>query len=50
MRLADGGLVKGGRRAPDVAEPTVQKAKGFDLPYHRGTTVGEEMMLTTPLK
>lgn len=50
MRLADGRLVKGGRRGPDVIEPTVQKAKGFDLPYHRGTTVGKERMLTAPLK
>ncbi len=50
VRLADGRLVKGGRRGPDVTETTVQKAKGFDLPYHRGTTVGEERMLTGPLK
>lgn len=50
MKLADGRLVKGGRRGPDVIKPTVQKAKGFDLPYHRGTTVGKERMLTAPLK
>lgn len=49
-RLADGRLVKDGRRGPDVAEPTLQKAKAFDLPHHRGTTVGEERILTGPLK
>lgn len=38
VKLADGRLVKGGQHGPDVAEPTVQKAKGFDLPHHRGTT------------
>lgn len=38
VKLADGRLVKGGQRGPDVAEPTVQKAKGFDVPHHRGTT------------
>lgn len=32
VKLADGRLVKGRQRGPDVVEPTVQKAKGFDLP------------------
>lgn len=49
VRLADGRLAKGGRHGPDV-EPTVQKAKGFDLPYHRGTAVEKERMLTGPPK
>lgn len=47
---ADGGLVKNGRRGPDVVEPTVQRAMGFDLPYHRATTVGKQGMLTGPLQ
>lgn len=50
VRLADGSLVKDGRHGPDVVEPTVQKAKGFDLPYHRGTAVEKERMRTGPLK
>ena len=38
VKLADGRLVEGSLHNPDVAEPTMQKAKGFDLPHHRGAT------------
>lgn len=38
MKLADGSLVKGRQLSPDVAKPTVQKAKSFDLPHYRRTS------------
>lgn len=48
-RVADGELVKNGQRGPDVVEPIVQKAIGFDLPNQPATTVGKQGMLTGPL-